>query len=258
MSAAESAGDEVDGFRMTLLDHLSELRVRVIRAAAAVILSFCIALPFGDTVFRWMTSPAAPYFPEGASFIFTRPAEKFMVDLRLALFAAIFLSLPVVAFQAWRFVAPGLYKHERAMVVPFVFFFTAFFLGGASFCYFLVLPWTMQFFLDMGTEQLKPMINISDYLGFATTMLLSFGVTFELPLVMFFLGRLGLVQAEFLRKYRRHAIVLLFVVAAVLTPPDWISQVAMGVPLYLLYELSILLVAFWGRPPLGSSDNKQV
>lgn len=255
MSSATSPSpeeDEVDGYRMSLLDHLTELRDRVIRAGLAVILAFFLAWPLVPQVFTALTSPAAPYFPEGASFIFTRPAEKFVVDLRLALFAAIFLSLPVVAYQAWRFIAPGLYRHEKAMVLPFVFFFTAFFVGGAAFSYFLVLPWTMQFFLDMGTENLKPMLNISDYLGFATSMLLSFGVVFELPLVMFFLGRLGLVRADMLAAYRRHAVVVLFIVAAILTPPDVISQIAMGVPLYLLYELSIIVVRLWGRPAPGA------
>lgn len=242
----EAPKEEVDTYRMSLLDHLSELRDRVVRSAIAMALGFAVAYPFIDQIFQFMISPARPYFPAGTSFIFTRPAEKFMVDLKLALFSAIFLAAPVVSWQAWRFIAPGLYRKERAAVLPFAFFSTLFFLGGAGFCYWLVLPWTMQFFLGMGTADVVPMINISDYLGFATSMLLSFGVVFEMPLVVFLLARLGIVTPEWLATYRRHAIVVIVIIAAILTPPDVVSQIAMAVPLYLLYELSIVVCRVWG------------
>jgi sec-independent protein translocase protein TatC len=239
--------DEVDGYRMSLLEHLGELRDRVVRSGASVLICFLVAWPFVDHVFSFLVSPARPYFPEGTSFIFTRPAEKFMVDLKLALFTALFASTPVLSWQAWRFIAPGLYRKERAAVLPFAFFSTSFFLGGAAFCYWLVLPWTMQFFLGMGTEDVQPMINISDYLGFATSMLLSFGGVFELPIVLLLLSRLGIITPEWLAQYRRHAVVVIVIVAAIFTPPDVISQIAMSIPLYLLYELSILACRVWGR-----------
>lgn len=249
MSEGRSAEvEEADAHRMTLLEHLWELRDRLIRSGVALLAAFGVTAFFGAEIFAWLTAPALPFLPEGSSFIFTRPAEKFITDLKVSLFAAIFLALPVLFYQAWKFVAPGLYRSERRMALPFVVFSTGFFLGGAAFCYFTVLPWGMRFFLGFGSADVLPMFAVSDYLTFVTRMLLAFGFVFELPLAIFFLARLGIVSAEGLAAFRKYAIVLIFVAAAILTPPDVVTQMALGLPLVLLYEVGIVTARLWGKP----------
>ncbi len=250
--------DEVEQNRMPLLEHLVELRDRLVRAGLALLIALCLALPFGEEIYRWLTAPALPYFPEGGGLIFTEPAESFITHLKVSLFAAILLTLPMLFYQAWSFVAPGLYKRERRFVVPFVVTSTAFFLAGAAFCYYGVLPWAMRFFLSVGLETATPQIKVASYLSFITRMLLAFGAVFELPLAIFFLARVGLVTAAGLAKSRRYAIVIIFAVAALMTPPDPITQILLGLPLIALYEVGIWTAKVWGRPteePKDEPDN---
>ena len=248
----EAPPDEVDSYRMTLLEHLTELRQRLIYAFIGVLVALGLTLPFGTELYEILAAPAQPHFPEGASFIFTRPAEKFIVDVKVSLFGALLISLPILFYQGWQFVAPGLYKRERTMVLPFVFFSTLFFAIGATFCYMTVLPWAMHFFLGYGTATVVPQITVSEYLAFTTKLIFAFGTVFQLPLAIFFLARVGIVTATGLAKFRRFAIPLIFLVSALLTPPDVVTQIALGLPLILLYEIGILTAKIWGKPKPGA------
>ncbi|MBJ94891.1 MAG: twin-arginine translocase subunit TatC [Rickettsiales bacterium] len=250
-----SAEDEVDAYRMTLLEHLLELRRRVIFAGLALVIAVCVMLPLGGEIFEWLKAPAEPYFPEGGGFTTRKVAEKFLTYLKCSLFAGAFLASPVVFFQAWRFVAPGLYRRERSLALPFVVSSTLCFVGGAAFCYYLLLPIAMQFFMSVGAgDGIASQIEIAEYLAFVTRLMLVFGAVFELPLLIFFLARLGVVSASGLRSFRKYAIVLIFALAAFVTPPDPITQMMLAVPLVVLYELGVLTAHLWGRPPLGDDD----
>jgi sec-independent protein translocase protein TatC len=252
VGASEDPPDEVDAYRMTLLEHLTELRQRLIRTFIGIGVAVGLTLPFGSEIYALLAAPAAPHFPEGSNFIFTKPAEKFIVDIKVSLFAALLLSLPIIFYQMWQFVAPGLYKRERGLVLPFVFFSSVFFGVGATFCYLTVLPWAMHFFLGFGTETVVPQITVSEYMSFATRLIFAFGTVFQLPLVIFFLSRIGIVTATGLAKFRRFAIPLIFLTSAVLTPPDVVTQIALSLPLILLYELGIITAKIWGKPKPGA------
>lgn len=240
--------DEVEAYRMTLLEHLVELRDRLIKGGAALLVFTGICLPFGDEIFSFLIQPTDGKFPEGSGFIYTELAEKFITDLKVSLFAAVFLAAPFLFGQLWGFVSPGLYKRERRAVLPFAFFSTIFFMSGAAFCYFAILDIAVTFFLKFAASgEIAAQIKVSAYLRFVTRFMLAFGLVFELPLAIFFLSRLGLVTARKLRKFRPYAIITAFLVGAMLTPPDPISQAALAVPMIVLYEVGILSAAIWGK-----------
>lgn len=242
--------DEVDTYRMTLLEHLLELRSRLIKAGIGVLVGLAIALPLGPRLFDFLIAPAEGKL-RGGEFISKKLYEAFMTDLKVGFFGALVLAMPIIAWQAWGFVAPGLYKRERKMVVPFVVIATALFLGGIAACYYGILPYAIDFFAKYNEKRgFTSLLTVSDYLSFIIRFLIAFGAVFETPLVIFFLARMGLVTAKGLRKFRRYAIVLGFVMAAVITPPDPGSQVAVALPFILLYEVGIITAAIWGKPPL--------
>jgi sec-independent protein translocase protein TatC len=188
------------------------------------------------------------HMPAGSSFQYTQVAEQFITNLKVGLFAALFLAAPVIFAQFWGFVAPGLYRHERKLVLPFVVLSSVFFAAGAAFCYYMVLPWGMNFFLSMGSEEVQANIRVAEYLSFVTKFILGFGIIFEMPLAIFFLARAGIVDHEGLARFRRYAVVLSFVVAMLLTPPDPGTQIALAIPMVLLYEVGVLTARLWGRP----------
>ncbi len=242
------AQDEVEEYRMSLLEHLVELRNRLLKAGAALMIATGICLPFGDEIFGFLIAPTDGKFPEGSGFIYTELAEKFITDLKVSLFAAIFLAAPFLFAQAWGFVSPGLYKRERRAVLPFAFFSTLFFVAGAAFCYLAILDIAVGFFLKFAASgEIAAQIKVSAYLRFVTRFMFAFGLVFELPLAIFFLARLGLVSAAGLRKFRPYAIIIAFLAGAMLTPPDPLSQAALAVPMVVLYEVGILTARLWGR-----------
>ncbi len=248
--ATPGSEDDVSSYRMPLLQHLEELRTRLIHAMIiyAVCLVGCVV--FSPNLFQLLIHPAVEYLPEGTSFVYTKLPEAFITYLKVALLASVFLSSPFLFFQGWKFVAPGLYKSEKRMVFPFVLFSTLLFLSGAVFCYLAVLPWACKFFLAYGADpetSIQPLLTISEYLAFSTRLLLAFGLVFELPLEMMFVGRAGLIRHQKLRKLRPFALVAAFVGASLITPPDVVTQVALGLPLMLLYEVGIWLV-WWVQP----------
>jgi len=226
---------------MPFLEHLEELRRRLIISIASVLVISIGGYFISDFIIEFLTRPIDKVYFMGVT-------EAFAVKIKVSLFFGLFASLPIIFYQAWRFVLPGLTRKEMVMVLPMTAAMTVFFFIGASFCFFVVLPVGITFLLGFGTESLEPMIAIGRYISFVGWMVISFGLVFELPVVTFLLGRLGLVDAPMLRKGRRYAIVGILIVAAVATPsPDVFSQLMLAGPLYLLYELSVALVSITSR-----------
>lgn len=254
-SDADPEKTEVEEYRMTLLEHLWELRTRLIRSLLAIVVAFSVMLPFGGDISKFLRGAAEPYFPEGGGFAALATLEVFVTNLKMSLFAALFLALPVLFYQGWSFVAPGLYRSERRLVVPFVVFSSLFFTAGASFGFTFILPLAMEFLLAFSSEGIEANISIASYLGDVTKLLLAFGAVFELPLAIFFLARAGIVTAEGLVRFRKYAVLLTFVIAALLTPPDPITQVGLALPLILLYEVGVITAKLWGKKRLPAETD---
>ncbi len=243
---------------MPLTAHLDELRTRLIRSLIAIGIGFAVAYGFAETLVTWILAPLTALHPDQSLVIGTGVTDAFFTKLKVSFVAGVFLMSPVVFFQAWRFVAPGMYETERRLAVPFSIAATVFFFAGAAFCYFVVFPVAFRFFLEeFGSVGIAPQIRVTEYLTFASRMLLAFGITFELPVATFFLARLGLVTHRTMIGWTRYAIVTIFVVAAVLTPgPDIASQVLMATPLLLLYALSIGIAWAVARPGPAAEDDE--
>jgi sec-independent protein translocase protein TatC len=232
-----------EGQGLPLNEHLVELRRRLIHSILALAVGFGVAYYFIDPIFDAVARPLKQVLPKGSDIIFVAYSEGFFAYLKLAFVCGIFLSSPVILYEIWAFIAPGLYSHEKRIVLPLAFISSLCFIGGGVFGYFVVFPAAFGFFAGYSGAGLRLMPNITEYLSFAIHLLLAFGLAFELPVFMLFLGMMGIVRAEWLRKWRRYAILIAFIVAAILTPtPDVVNQILMAVPLILLYELGILLV----------------
>jgi sec-independent protein translocase protein TatC len=234
---------EPAGAEMPFLDHLEELRWRIIKSLAALIvgvgLAFFVLIQFD--VLMWLEGPILPYL-HGRHLVYTHPGDPFTIVLNAAMVIGVAIALPVILHQVWSFVAPALFKHEKRVAVGVFGFAVFLFLGGAALAWFEVLPLALPWLMDFGGTALEPMITASEYFGFATSMALAFGVAFELPIVILALAALGIVTPQLLNKYRRHAIVAVVIIGAFLTPGDLIwTTIAMAVPLYLLYEVSVVL-----------------
>ncbi|MFC3704435.1 twin-arginine translocase subunit TatC [Devosia honganensis] len=236
--------DELAGSEAPLLDHLIELRKRLIHSAIAIVVLMVVCFIFAGQIFDILLNPYRSIYPNPGDMelIYTAPQEFFFTQLNLAFFGAVFFGFPFLAMQIYRFVAPGLYKHERKALVPYLVATPVFFLLGAMMVYFVVLPMALGFFAGMQTEEIRLLAKVSEYLGLAMTLILAFGVCFQLPVVLTLLAQIELVNVEQLRKGRRYAIVGILMVAAFITPPDPISQIGLAMPMYGLYELSILSV----------------
>ena len=235
---------------MSFLDHLEELRKRVIRCLFFIIVFSIVAYFFSEKIINFVSKPIPHLY-------FMSPTEAFAIRIKLSLIVGLIVSVPVIFYQAWQFVVPGLLEKEVKLVIPVVVSSTIFFLTGAVFCFFLVLPVGMKFLLGFGTEKLSPLIKVTDYINFISYMTLAFGAVFELPVLSFFLAKIGVISAPTLRKGRRYAIVIILIVAAALTPgPDIFSQLMLAGPLYILYEISIIVVMIT-RKKKSRDDNIQ-
>lgn len=241
--------DELAGSEAPLLDHLIELRKRLIRCAIAIVALMVVCFLLAGNIFDILLNPYRSIYadPGDMQLIYTAPQEFFFTQLNLALFGAIFLGFPYLATQIYGFMAPGLYKHERRALVPYLVATPIFFLLGALMVYFVVLPMALGFFAGMQTEEIKLLAKVSEYLSLAMTLILAFGICFQLPVVLTLLAQIDLVNVEMLKKGRRYAIVGILIVAAFITPPDPISQIGLALPMYGLYELSILSVRWIQR-----------
>ncbi len=242
--------------KMPLTAHLEELRRRLIVCLVAVAAGFGVSYAFRERLFALLARPLEAHLPEGSTLQYIGIPEAFFTYLKISLFSGLVLAMPVIFYEVWSFVAPGLYEREKRYVFPFVLFSMIFFMGGAAFCYFVVFPFVFQFFMSFSNDSLLAMPTIRQYLSFATRLLVAFGLVFEMPIFFFFLGRIGLVQYKSLARQRRIAVVLIFVAAAVLTPPDVVSQLMLAGPLLLLFEISLQVVRLTGRSKeTGSADS---
>ena len=244
--------DEHDKIPFTA--HLEELRKRLIVCFIAVGIGFVLSYGFKEKLFDVLTMPLISVMESGDKIIFTGLPEAFFTYLKVAFLSGIILAAPVIFYQFWMFVAPGLYKKEKSLLVPIVILSTVFFIGGALFGYFIVFPWGFKFFLGFASETIKPLPSMREYLSFSAKLLLAFGLVFELPLVITFLARLGLVSVGFLKKNRKYALLLFFVAAAIITPPDVVTQIMMALPLMVLYEISIIGARIFGKKKIETDD----
>lgn len=239
----------VDDRTMPLLGHLRELRGRLLKSLLAIAVAFVPAYASASTLFAFLSRPLLMATLEAPALVGLGPTEAFFTKLKVAFIAALFLASPALFYQLWQFVAPGLHQHEKRYVIPFVIFGPLFFVLGAGFCYHVVLPVAYAFFLaEYKTIGVEPTLRISEYLTFTARMLLAFGVTFELPVFAFFFTRIGLITHQSLIGFFRYAVVLIFVLAAILTPgPDVASQLLLAGPLLLLYAISIGVAYVFGK-----------
>jgi sec-independent protein translocase protein TatC len=221
--------------KLPFTDHLDELRHRLIVSIVGVGLGFAVSYGFSQQLLLLLQRPMP------TRLIFIAPTEAFFVNLKVAFYAGLFLSVPLLLFQVWKFVAPGLYEHERRYSFPFLIISTILFLIGAIFAYAVILPIALHFLIAQGGELWQPTITLSNYLSFCMRLILAAGLVFEFPVLMYFLAKVGVVTPEFLVKNRKYAVLLAFVIAAILTPPDVFSQVLLAVPLFLLFEVSIFV-----------------
>jgi len=228
--------------------HLEELRKRLIICFIVIGVGFVIAYGFKEKLFEILTLPLVREMRPGDKLIFTGLTEAFFTYMKVSFLAGIILASPVIIYQFWAFVGPGLYQKEKRYFVPIVLLSAFFFVGGSLFCFFVVFPFAFKFFLSFATDVIQPLPSMNEYLSFVSVTMLAFGLVFELPLVIVFLAKLGIVTVEFLRKNRKYAILLIFIAAAILTPgPDVVSQVLMAFPLMFLYEISIIGAIFFGK-----------
>jgi sec-independent protein translocase protein TatC len=236
--------DELAGSEAPLLEHLNELRKRLIHSAIAIVVLMVICFLFASNIYDILLNPYRSIYPNPGDMelIYTAPQEFFFTQVNLAFFGAVFLGFPYIATQIYGFVAPGLYKHERKALVPYLVATPIFFIMGAAMVYFVVLPMALGFFAGMQTEEIRLLARVSEYLSLAMTLILAFGICFQLPVVLTLLAQIDLIGVDFLKKGRRYAIVIILIIAAFITPPDPISQIGLALPMYGLYELSILSV----------------
>ena len=238
--------------------HLEELRIRLMRCFIAVGIGFTISYGFKEKLFFILTRPLIAVMGKDEKLIFTGLAEAFFTYLKVSFITGIIIAAPLILYEFWMFVAPGLYKKEKHILFPIVFLCSLFFIGGALFGYFVVFPFGFKFFLSFNSDTIKALPSMREYLSFATTLLIAFGAVFELPLVITCMARIGLVSVDFLRKNRKYAILIIFIVSAFLTPgPDVMSQILMAVPLMILYEVSILGAKIFGKKKKESAGEEE-
>lgn len=257
--------------KMPLTEHLGELRKRLIIIISAVGIGFFLSFYFSKALFTFLTLPLSselafrPEFPylffiqrNTPSLIFLAPTEALWMYLKISLIAGLFLTLPIIFYQLWKFVAPGLLPKEKQYALPFVILSTALFALGALFCFYFTLPFAMRFLLSYGTEQLKPMLSVGNYIDFCLKFILAFGLIFEIPLVIIFLSRIGIVTPAFLARNRKYAILLAFIVAAILTPtPDVFNMTLMAIPIIILYEAGVLAARIFARKKTAVAEKTE-
>jgi len=230
----------------TFISHLIELRDRLLRIVAGIVLTFICLFPFANKIYSLLASPLLNQLPQGGQMIATAVTTPFFVPMKVAMLAAFVISLPYTLYQIWAFIAPGLYQHEKRFAAPMVVLSTLLFLIGMAFAYFLVFPVVFGFIAGTAPEGVAVMTDIGNYLDFVITLFLAFGIAFEVPVAVVILVRMGMVNVATLKEIRSYVIVGAFIAGAILTPPDVISQFMLAVPLWLLYEAGILAAGFLG------------
>ncbi len=244
------ADNNSPGMQETFISHLIELRTRLVRASAVVLVVFIVLFavwPGAAAVYDFLAQPMMNALPEGSKMIATGVITPFMVPMKVTMMLALMISLPWVLYQAWAFVAPGLYTHEKRLVAPLIISSSVLFILGVAFCYYFVFGTVFKFINEFAPKSISVAPDIENYLDFVLTMCLAFGLTFEVPVVVIVLVRMGLVTVEKLKSIRPYVIVGAFVIAAIVTPPDVMSQLFLAIPLCLLYELGLLLAPFFAK-----------
>lgn len=241
-----------------LTHHLGELRKRLTYSLIFVMVIFGFCYWKNSYIYDFVRAPVLPYLGDMNQLTILRLTEGFLTQLKLCLMAAVFFSMPFILFQLWKFIAPGLYRNERRYLVGFVVSASVLFVGGAAFAYYMVFPLGFKFFLSIsGDWGVTGSLSISWYLSFVAKLLLAFGIVFELPVVIFFLSKIGIIKTETLKKYRKYAYVGIVTLSAIITPPDVISQIMMSIPLIILYELSIWITKVFGPKKNILEDNER-
>jgi len=243
MSTPKDQPEALEKASMPFLEHLEELRKRLLRSAIAIIACAILAFYFSDEIMWFIIQPL-----NGVPLNNMQVAGTFYAYMKVSLIVGLLVSLPIVFYQMWSFIAPGLYRREKVTILPLVIISTVLFLVGAAFCYYLALPVALQFLLSFADDLIKNYITVDSYISFIGFLMLAFGLSFQLPVLAYFLGRFGLISSGFLAKGRRYAVVIILAVAAVVTPtPDIFTQLILAVPMYVLYEISILVVKMCGK-----------
>lgn len=232
----------------SFVSHLLELRSRLLKIVIGLVVSILVFLPFSNELYAWLAQPLLNKMPAGTHMIATAVTTPFLVPMKVSTLVAIVVSLPYTLYQAWAFVAPGLYEYERRFIGPLIMASTALFVLGMAFAYFLVFPVLFGFVTSSAPQGVAVMTDIGSYLDFVTTMFVSFGIAFEVPIAVLLLVRFNLVKIESLKEARSYVIVGAFVIGAILTPPDVISQVMLAVPLWILYEAGVFVAGFVAKP----------
>jgi len=233
-----------DDSQETFISHLIELRSRLLRSIIAVVIVLVCLVPFAKQIYAVLAAPLLKALPAGSTMIATDVTGTFLVPLKVTLMAAVLIALPYLLFQMWAFVAPGLYQHEKRLALPVILSSVVFFAVGMAFAYFIVFPIAFGFFAGYAPAGVQMMTDIDKYLSFVLTMFIAFGITFEVPVIVVVLVRLGVVELKKLQAIRGYVIVGAFVIGAIFTPPDVVSQAMLAVPLWLLYELGLLVARF--------------
>jgi len=224
-----------------LKPHLVELRKRLAISVLTVVVMFFVMFTVWQPILEWMTAPLVHVLPKGSTVVFTKLQEPFFTALKVAFFTGFIASLPIIFWQIWLFVAPGLYDNEKKMILPFVFGATTMFILGGAFAYYIVVPFGFTFLVNFGSQMFTALPSIGEYVSFFTKLMVGFGIAFELPVITFFLAAIGLVTDKTLKEFFRYALVIIFLVSALLTPPDVLTQFLMAGPMILLYALSIYI-----------------
>lgn len=242
--------------KLPLSAHLEELRKRILHALLSVGVAFGVSYFFIQTIIAVLMHPLVQALPEGSSLIFTAVPEAFFTYLKAAVLSGVFFSAPFILYQLWAFVSPGLYEREKKYALPYLFVSTGFFLLGAIFCYFAVFPVIFRFFLSFATDTIRPLPAIQEYLTFTIKLLLAFGLVFQWPPLILFLSRMGVVSPRTLAANRKYAILVIFLIAALLTPPDLVSQILLAGPLMAMYEASIWMARIFKKKEGAQEEEK--
>ena len=229
------------------VSHLKELRDRLVVSILGFGLAFVVTYIFKERIFAFLMRPFIEVMPSGSSFIFTSVTEAFMTYLKIAGVAALFLGAPVILYEIWMFISPGLYEKEKKYIFPFITFGTIFFIIGGLFCYFVVMPFVYRFFVTYAGPNIIPMPSLKEYMNLTLKLLVIFGFIFQMPLVAYYLSKAGIIKYRTLAKKRRYAILAIVVLSAVITPPEVTSQLLMMLPMYGLFEISILIARVFGK-----------
>jgi len=233
--------------KQPFIAHLKELRDRLVVSLAGLAVAFIVAYSFKEKIFHFLMQPFIKVMPAGSSFIFTSITEAFITYFKVSLVAALFLAAPIILYEVWMFMAPGLYEKEKKYIAPFIIFGSFFFVGGALFCYYVTMPVVYHFFVSYAGTMIIPMPSLKEYMNLTLKMLIIFGLIFQMPLIAYYLAKAGIINYRGLAKKRRYAILGIAVLSAIITPPEVSSQLLMALPMYGLFELSVVIARVFGR-----------